>query len=136
MTDETPAPDARRQRGLDTMKRVYGWDDLGDAPGDFFGITADHLFGEIWNREGLSFRDRRLLLIGLLTGLGEHDVTELQIGAALGNEEISADELREIAIFLTHYVGWPRGTKLNTAVETGIARQARQRAAPAPGEGG
>lgn len=127
MTDDRSTPDARRQRGLDTMKRVYGWDDLADAPGDFFGITADHLFGEIWNREGLSYRDRRLLLIGLLTGLGEHDVTELQIGAALGNDELSEDELREIAIFLTHYVGWPRGTKLNTAVETGIARRARRR---------
>jgi len=127
MTDDRSTPDARRQRGLDTMKRVYGWDDLADAPGDFFGITADHLFGEIWNREGLSYRDRRLLLIGLLTGLGEHDVTELQIGAALGNDELSEDELREIAIFLTHYVGWPRGTKLNTAVEKGIARRARRR---------
>lgn len=127
MTDDHSTPDARRQRGLDTMKRVYGWDDLADAPGDFFGITADHLFGEIWNREGLSYRDRRLLLIGLLTGLGEHDVTELQIGAALGNDELSEDELREIAIFLTHYVGWPRGTKLNTAVEKGIARRARRR---------
>jgi 4-carboxymuconolactone decarboxylase len=126
MSDQPSAHEARRRRGLDTMKRVYGWDDLDDAPGDFFGITADHLFAEIWNREGLSFRDRRLLLIGLLTGLGEHDVTELQVGAALGNGELSADDLREIAIFLSHYAGWPRGTKLNTAVETSIAREARR----------
>jgi 4-carboxymuconolactone decarboxylase len=122
MTEPTSA-DPRRRRGLDTMKQVYGWDDVGDGPGDFFGITVDHLFADIWNREGLSYRDRRLLLIGLLTGLGEHDVTELQIAAALGNGELTEDQLREIAIFLTHYVGWPRGTKVNTAVEKVIARR-------------
>jgi 4-carboxymuconolactone decarboxylase len=114
----------RRQRGLETMSAVYGWDAV-DGPGDFFGITVEHLFGDIWNRPGLSYRDRRLLLLGLLTGLGEHDVTELQVGAALGNDELSADELREIVIFLTHYTGWPRGAKLNTIAETAIARQAK-----------
>jgi len=124
MTDP-PTPEQRRRRGLETMKEVYGWEDVADGPGDFFGITADHLFGEIWTREGLTYRDRRLLLIGLLTGLGEHDVAELQIDAALGNGELSEDELREIAIFLTHYVGWPRGTKVNTAVERLIARRNR-----------
>jgi 4-carboxymuconolactone decarboxylase len=107
------------------MKAVYGWDDVGDGPGDFFGITVEHLFADIWNREGHSYRDRRLLLIGLLTGLGEHDVTDLQISAALSNGELDADTLREIVIFLTHYVGWPRGTKVNTAVEKAIARQER-----------
>ncbi len=124
MTEPT-SPDPRRQRGLDTMKQVYGWDDVGDGPGDFFGITVDHLFADIWNREGLTYRDRRLLLIGLLTGLGEHDVTELQIDAALGNGELTEDQLREIAIFLTHYIGWPRGTKVNTTVEKVIARRNR-----------
>jgi 4-carboxymuconolactone decarboxylase len=124
MTEAT-SPDPRRQRGLDTMKQVYGWDDVGDGPGDFFGITVEHLFADIWNREGLTYRDRRLLLIGLLTGLGEHDVTELQIDAALGNGELTEDQLREIAIFLTHYIGWPRGTKVNTAVEKVIARRNR-----------
>ena len=115
----------KRQRGLETMAQVYGWPDVGDGPGDFFGYTVEHLFGEIWNREGLSFRDRRLLLLGLLVGRNLHDVVGLQLEAALGNEELSADELREIVIFLTHYAGWPRGAKLNGAVETLIAKAAK-----------
>lgn len=115
----------KRQRGLDTMSAVYGWE-VTDGDGDFFGITVEHLFAEIWNRDHLSYRDRRLLLIGLLTGLGEHDVTDLQLGAALGNGELSPDELREIVIFLTHYAGWPRGAKLNTKVEEQIARQKKE----------
>lgn len=115
MTDET------RKLGLETMSKVYGWD-VSDGDGDFFGYTVDHLFAEIWNRDHLSYRDRRLLLIGLLTGLGEHDVTGLQVGAALGNGELNEDELREVVIFLTHYAGWPRGAKLNTIVEEAIAK--------------
>ena len=115
----------KRQRGLATMAEVYGWPDVGDGPGDFFGYTVEHLFAEIWNREGLSFRDRRLLLLGLLVGRGLHDVVGLQLEAALGNEELSPDELREVVIFLTHYAGWPDGAKLNSAVETLIAKAAK-----------
>jgi 4-carboxymuconolactone decarboxylase len=105
------------------MERVYGWK-VEDGPGDWFGYTVEHLFGEIWSREGLSFRDRRLLLVGLLTGMGLDDVLGLQVETALANGELDADELREIAIFLTHYAGWPRGTKLNSAVEALLARRA------------
>ena len=47
-----------------------------DGAGDFFRYTADHLFADIWSRPGLSDRDRRLLLIGLLAGTGAHDVLD------------------------------------------------------------
>jgi 4-carboxymuconolactone decarboxylase len=121
----------KRQRGLETMASVYGWPEVGDGPGDFFSYTVEHLFADIWNREGLSFRDRRLLLIGLLVGRGLHDVVGLQIEAALGNGELDADALREIVILLTHYAGWPDGAKLNSQVEELIARAARTPPRPA-----
>jgi 4-carboxymuconolactone decarboxylase len=117
--------DDRRRRGLETMAAVYGWE-VHDGPGDFFGLTVEHLFGEIWNREGLSFRDRRLLLIGMLVGAGLDDVTPLQLGAALGNGELDPNELREIVIFLTHYAGWPRGAQLHQQVEELLARSPRR----------
>jgi 4-carboxymuconolactone decarboxylase len=117
----------RRRAGLEMMKKVYGWD-VQDGPGDFFAMTVEHLFGEVWTREGLTFRERRLLLIGLLLGLGLDDVLGIQLDAALGNGEIEPDELREIVIFLTHYAGWPRGAKFNSQVEELIARRARAEA--------
>jgi 4-carboxymuconolactone decarboxylase len=123
-------PEKRRQ-GLETMASVYGWPEVGDGPGDFFGYTVEHLFADIWNREGLTFRDRRLLLIGLLVGRGLHDVVGLQVEAALGNGELDADELREIVILLTHYAGWPDGAKLNSQVEATIARAAKAASPPA-----
>ena len=112
----------RRQRGLQAMRDVYGWD-VQDGPGDFFSMTVEHLFAEVWQREGLSLRDRRLLLVGLLVGQGLDDVVELQLDAALRVRDLDVDALREIVIFLTHYAGWPRGAKLNSVVETLAAKQ-------------
>lgn len=115
MTDEA------RQRGIEMMKKVYGWD-ISDAVGDFTELTVDHLFGEIWSRDVLSIRDRRLLLIGLLIGSGQDDVVELQLDAAKRLAEMTDDEFREIVVFLTYYAGWPRGAKLNSIVEKILAR--------------
>ncbi|HUJ08220.1 MAG TPA: carboxymuconolactone decarboxylase family protein [Streptosporangiaceae bacterium] len=112
--------DDRRRRGLETMGQVYGWE-VQDGPGDFFGLTVEHLFAEIWTRPGLTQRDRRLLLIGLLVGQGLHDVAEIQVDAALRQGELDVEQLREIVIFLTHYAGWPSGAKLSMLTEKVIA---------------
>lgn len=115
----------RRQRGLDKMAEVYAWEgvtDDGGGPDDFYGMTVEHLFAEIWTRPGLSNRDRRLLLIGALAGSGQEDVLDIQIPAALANSELTPDELREIVVFLTHYLGWPRGARMNQQIEALITR--------------
>jgi len=114
--------DDRRARGLKKMEEVYGWD-VSDGDGDFFGMTVEHLFAEVWERPGLSLRDRRLMLIGLLVGRGMPDVSELQLDAGLRVGDLSPDDLREIVIFLTHYAGWPSGAQLNSVVEKLIARR-------------
>ena len=124
---EEPAerPTELRRRGLARMSEVYGWD-LQDGPGDFFRYTADHLFADIWNRPGLSIRDRRLLLIGLLAGTGQDDVLGIQVPAAYTHGELDDDALREIVIFLCHYAGWPAGARLNTLAEQTIAKGRRE----------
>lgn len=115
-----------RAEGLRRMAEVYGFD-MSDGPGAFFAHTADHLFANVWNREGLSDRDRRLLLLGALAASGDIDVAEIQMGAALDNSELTAAQLEEVALFLCYYVGWPRGTKLNSMVGKVIAGRAQAR---------
>ena len=115
--------DGRRERGLEWMRTVYGWD-LPTVEGDFTELTVDHLFGEVWAREGLSVRDRRLLLLGVLVGSGGlDDVIGLQLDSALAQGDLSGEDLREIVVFLTHYAGWPKGAKLNSSVEERLARR-------------
>lgn len=117
-------PETRR-RGLERMEQVYGFE-MTDGTGDFFAYTADHLFADIWNRPGLTDRDRRLLLIGLLAGSHQHDVLTIQIPAAYAAGELDDQQLREIVILLCHYAGWPSGSRVNQIVEETIAKAARQ----------
>jgi 4-carboxymuconolactone decarboxylase len=121
MTDRFDGLPEYRRLGLERMEEVYGWE-FNDGPGDFFGYTADHLFADIWNRPGLTDRDRRLLLIGLLSGKGATDVLGIQVPAAYRNGELDEHTLREIVIFLCHYAGWPEGARLNSIVEDTIAK--------------
>jgi 4-carboxymuconolactone decarboxylase len=108
--------DELRRKGLDKMNEVYAWD-MPDMPGDYFALTVDHLFGSIWTRPGLSMRDRRMAVIAVLTAQGQSDLLEVQVNAVLHNEETTLAELRELALFITHYVGFPLGSRLNSAIE-------------------
>ncbi|MGN6475186.1 MAG: carboxymuconolactone decarboxylase family protein [Mycobacteriales bacterium] len=111
----------KHERGMRTMADVYAWKNVPDVPGEFFKLTAEHLFADVWNREGLSLRDRRLMLLGVVAALGEWNVLPVQLDAILANDEFTPDQLREMAIFLTHYVGWPRGSMFNNIVEQRVA---------------
>ncbi|MFI7528587.1 carboxymuconolactone decarboxylase family protein [Nocardia salmonicida] len=126
MTTDGETPADVRRRGLAKMSEVYGWE-FADGPGDHFAVTADHLFADIWSRPALTVRERRLLLLGALTAQGNFDIAEIQIGAALRNGELSEVQLREIALFLCHYVGWPSGTTLDGTVGKVIAQERRKK---------
>jgi len=104
------------------MNEVYAWD-MPDVPGEFFALTVDHLFGTIWTRPGLSMRDRRMMLIAVLTTLNQEELLEVQVNAILQNGEMTREELREIAIFLTHYVGFPLGSKLDGVIKRVTAKR-------------
>ncbi|MDT5165334.1 MAG: 4-carboxymuconolactone decarboxylase, partial [Mycobacterium sp.] len=114
--------DELRRKGLEKMNEVYAWE-MPDMPGEYFALTVDHLFGSIWARPGLSMRDKRIMTLSVVTALGLQDLSEVQVNAALQNEELTEEELREMAIFLTHYVGFPLGSKLNGVVERVSAKR-------------
>ncbi|BDX30227.1 4-carboxymuconolactone decarboxylase [Mycobacterium antarcticum] len=114
--------DELRRKGLDKMNEVYGWE-MPDMPGEYFALTADHLFGTIWSRPGLSMRDKRIMTLTVVTALGISDLAEIQANAALHNEELTPDELKEMAIFLTHYLGFPLGSKLDGVVTKVVGKR-------------
>lgn len=125
--------DELRRKGLEKMNQVYGWE-MPNIEGDpYFDLTVDHLFGSIWTRPGLSMRDKRIMTLTAVTAIGSRDLAEIQINAALLNEELTEDELKEMAVFLTHYLGFPLGSAFNGAVSTVVAKR-KKAAAKGGGE--
>lgn len=121
--------DELRSQGLAKMNEVYGWE-MPNIEGDpYFDLTVDHLFGSIWTRPGLSMRDKRIMTLAAVTAIGNRDLAEIQINAALLNGELTETELKEMAVFLTHYLGFPLGSALNGAVDVVVARRRKAAAA-------
>src|SRR4029077_410326 len=134
--------DELRRKGLEKMNEVYSWE-MPNIEGDaYFDLTVDHLFGSIWTRPGLSMRDKRIMTLTAVTAVGNRDLAEIQINAALLNGELTETELKEMAVFLTHYLGFPLGSALNgaggavvaereKAASKGAAEDRKANAAPA-----
>ena len=115
------------------MNEVYGWE-MPNVEGDpFFDLTVDHLFGTIWNRPGLSMRDKRIMTLTAVAALGNDALAEIQANAALHNDEMTGDELKEMAVFLTQYLGFPLGSKFDGAVSK-VVRKRKKAAERGEGE--
>ena len=73
-------------------------------------LAINHLFANVWSREGLSIRDRRLITIALLAAQGRPDQLRSHIrGARLGEDKLSKEEILEIMVHVAHYAGWAAG---------------------------
>ena len=114
--------DSAFERGAAMMRRVYG--DAIPAPLEgamaFSDVMVRSLFAEVWDRDILSIRDRRLLLMGVIAACGATDVWNLQARAALDNGELTPEELRETLVMLAPYAGYPRVAPLVGACEEAI----------------
>ncbi len=121
------ADDDRYKRGAEMIKKVYAGDVVVAPKGAmaFSDLMLESLFAEVWTREELSIRDRRLILLGVIGALGEKDTFGIQARAALKNEELSAAQLREVLIMLANYAGYPRAAGLIGIVEQQIAAVAK-----------
>ena len=69
-------------------------------------LTADVLFGDVWERPGLSKRDRSLITVATLIALYRTDQLRGHIGRALDNG-VTKDEIGEVINHMAFYAGWP-----------------------------
>ncbi len=71
-------------------------------------LSADVLFGDIWERPELSKRDRSLITVANLVALYRTDQLRGHIGRALDNG-VTKSEISEVILHTTFYAGWPVG---------------------------
>lgn len=69
-------------------------------------LTADVLFGDVWERSELSKRDRSLITVAALVALYRTDQLRGHIGRALDNG-VTKEEVSEVITHMAFYAGWP-----------------------------
>lgn len=113
MSEDQTSSDDYYRRGLDNRRRIMG-DEYVDASAeaqtshedDFRRFVTEFAWGSVWDRPGLSYRDRGLITVAILATLDRQPELEGHLRAALRNG-CTADELAEVLQHLTVYVGVP-----------------------------
>ena len=70
--------------------------------------TQQWLFGDIWERPGLSKRDRSLITIAVNTALYRTDQLRGHVARGIDNG-LTKDEIVEAITHVMFYGGWPTG---------------------------
>ena len=77
----------------------------------------DFVYAEVWSRPGLDRRSRYLISMASAVMSGASDaMVDGYVRGALKSGDLTLAELREAALHLSVYGGWPRGQDLDAAV--------------------
>lgn len=69
-------------------------------------LSADVLFGDVWERPGLSKRDRSLITVAALVTAYRPNQMPFHMQRAIENG-VTREELVELVTHLAFYAGWP-----------------------------
>jgi 4-carboxymuconolactone decarboxylase len=116
-TSRAPAAPAAKTAQPNTVaQRMFG-----DIAPKFADLTDNVLFGDVWERPGLSKRDRSLVTVSALVAMNRPDQLRSHLQRARDNG-LTETELVEAITHLAFYSGWPNGV---TAIT--IAREVFQK---------
>jgi 4-carboxymuconolactone decarboxylase len=79
---------------------------IGDIAPKLTDLTEQVLFGDIWERPGLSKLDRSVITVSALVAMNRTDQLPFHLRRALENG-VTKDELVELVSHLAFYAGWP-----------------------------
>ncbi|WP_370666348.1 carboxymuconolactone decarboxylase family protein [Streptomyces sp. IBSBF 2507] len=102
---------------------------IGDVAPKLADLTDDVLFGDVWERPGLSKRDRSLVTVTALVALYRTDQLGFHLRTALKNG-LSQEELVEAITHLAFYAGWPNAMSAATNLKKILAEDDASTGAP------
>jgi 4-carboxymuconolactone decarboxylase len=113
----------RYQKGLQTRREVLGREhvdrteaNLSEFNAPFQEFITRYAWGEIWERAGLTRRERSLLTLAMLVALNRESEFRMHIRAALNNG-VTTEEIREVLIHAGIYCGLPAANAAIQAAE-------------------
>ena len=112
-----------RKLGAETIKDVYAGDVVvPEEPGyAFTDVMLETLFAQVWTRDTLSMRDKRILLLGMIAAQRQPDTFKIQVKASIKRGELKPEEIRELHLFITQYCGYPTAAAMLMPMEEAIA---------------
>ena len=84
--------------------------------------VVDAVFGELWDRTGLSRRDRRFVTLACVAAAAVEEPIKQHVYAAMASGDITREEMCEVVLHFAYYAGWPRASSLEMAYYLAIAR--------------
>ncbi|HXP30381.1 MAG TPA: carboxymuconolactone decarboxylase family protein [Stellaceae bacterium] len=100
-----------------TLSAVEAREKLRSTAPKLIELTEKVLFGDVWERPGLSKRDRSLITVAALIALYRPEQLRGHLERALANG-LTKDEIIEVITHLAFYSGWPTAmTAVNLAKE-------------------
>jgi len=78
--------------------------------------VTEFCFGEIWQREGLTHRERSMITVAMLMGAGRMKQVEVHLQGALANG-VTKEELREVFLHAMCYIGIPAAAEATFMLE-------------------
>ena len=79
-------------------------------------LTDKVLFGDVWERKGLSKRDRSLATVTALAVIGQSEQLRGHLWRALDNG-VTREEIIELITHLAFYCGWGRRSRYHSVTE-------------------
>ena len=73
---------------------------------EFMELIVRYGWGEVWTRPGLDYRERRILVLGTMMGLGRWEEFRMHLRAALVGQ-MSLDDIKEVFLQQAIYCGVP-----------------------------
>ena len=98
---------------------------MGDIAPKLADLTDNVLFGDVWERPGLSKRDRSLVTVSALIALNRPEQLRSHLARARDNG-LTEEQLVEAITHLAFYSGWP-----NAIAAVGVARDVFKKNEPA-----
>ena len=114
------------EQRTDTGRKRYREVMVSDAPPPVTPYldkgVVDAVFGELWDRPGLSRRDRRLVTLACVAAAAVQVPIQQHVYAALASGDLTREEMQEVVLHFAYYAGWPRASALETDYYHAIAR--------------
>jgi 4-carboxymuconolactone decarboxylase len=102
------------KKGLKTRRKVLGdeWVDRSLATltpfnEEFQELITRYAWNEIWNRDRLSHKERRMLVMAMTVAQGRWEEFALHVRAALLSDDLEADDIKEVLLQAAVYCGVP-----------------------------